>query len=202
MSSMRRLLDQHRLEAALEGGVALDVLAELVERRGADGLQLTARQGRLEDVGGVDRALGRAGADQRVQLVDEQDAVAAVLDLFDDLLEALFELAAVLGARDQRANVQRQQALAQQRLGHVAGGDALGQTFDDGRLANARLADQRGVVLRASRQDLHDALDLLVAADDRVELAGARGGRQVHAQLVDDRRLAGLPCGAPWPSCE
>ena len=32
----------HRLEAALERGVLLDVLAVLVERRGADALQLAA----------------------------------------------------------------------------------------------------------------------------------------------------------------
>ena len=74
----RRLLDHDRLEAPLEGGVALDVLAVLVERGRADALQLAARQRRLEDVGRVDRALGRAGADERVQLVDEQDAVAGV----------------------------------------------------------------------------------------------------------------------------
>ena len=79
-----------------------------------------------------------------------------------------------------------------ERLGHVARGDALREALDDGRLADARLADQRRVVLGAPRQDLHDALDLLEAADHRVELAGARGGGQVHAELVDDRRLAGL----------
>ena len=106
------LLDQHGLETALQGRVALDVLAVLVQRGGADALQLAARQGRLEDVGGVDRAFGGAGADQRVQLVDEEHAVAGALNLLDDLLEALFELAAVLGAGDERADVQRQQALA------------------------------------------------------------------------------------------
>ena len=133
-------------------------------------LQLAARQRRLQDVRRIHGALGRARADERVQLVDEQDAVARVLDLFDDLLEALLELAAILRARDQRADVERQQPLAHQRLGHVAGRDALGQPLDDGRLADARLADQRGVVLRAAREDLDDALDLPLAADARVEL--------------------------------
>ena len=188
----RRLLDQDRLEAALQRRVPLDVLAVLVERGRADGLQLAASQRRLEDVRRVHRALGRARADERVQLVDEQHAVAGVLDLFDDLLEALLELAAVLRARHQRADVQRQQALAHQRLGHVARRDALGQALDDGRLADARLADQGRVVLGAPREDLDDPLDLLDATDDRVELVGARGGGQVHAELVDDRRLAGF----------
>ena len=109
----RRLLDHDRLEAALEGRVALDVLAVLVERGGADALQLAAGQRRLEDVGGVDRAFGGAGADERVQLVDEEDRVVGVAQLLDDLLEALLELAAVLGAGDERADVERQDALVE-----------------------------------------------------------------------------------------
>ena len=72
----RGRIDDDRLEAALERAVLLDVLAVLVERRRADALQLAARQRRLEHVGRVDRAFGRAGADERVQLVDEQDDAA------------------------------------------------------------------------------------------------------------------------------
>jgi hypothetical protein len=57
----RGLGDLDRLEPALEGGVLLEVLAVLVERRRADGLQLAAGEHRLEDRRGVDRALGGAG---------------------------------------------------------------------------------------------------------------------------------------------
>ena len=70
-----RRLDLDRLEAALERGVLLDVLAVLVERGRADALQLAAGQRGLDDVGGVHRAFGRAGADDGVQLVDEEDDV-------------------------------------------------------------------------------------------------------------------------------
>jgi hypothetical protein len=73
--------------------------------------------------------------------------------LFDDLLEPFLELAAVHGAGHQAAHVQHEQALVEQRLGHVAVDDALRQPFDDGRLAHARLADQRGVVLGAAAQE-------------------------------------------------
>ena len=116
----RGLLDHHRLEAPLEGRVPLDVLAVLVERGRADALELAARQRRLEDVGGVDGALGGAGADERVQLVDEEDRVARAAQLLDDLLEPLLELAAVLGARHERADVERQDALVRERLRDVA----------------------------------------------------------------------------------
>ena len=170
-----RLVDEDGLEAPLEGGVLLDVLAVLVERRRADGVQLAAGEHRLQQVGGVHRALGRARADDRVQLVDEQDDLAVgVLDLLEDGLEPLLELAAELGARDQRAEVERDDALVLEALGHVAAHDALGEPLDDGRLADARLADQHRVVLRPTGQDLDDAADLLVAADDRVELARPR----------------------------
>ena len=58
-----------------------------------------------------------------------------------------------------------------QRLGDVAGDDALGEALDDRGLADAGLADQHRVVLGAAGEDLDDAADLVVAADDRVELA-------------------------------
>src|SRR5439155_3160741 len=113
------------LEAALQRAVALEVLAVLVERRRADRLQLAAREGRLEDGGGVDRALRGTRADEIVELVDEQDDVAALGDLLHHLLEALLELAAVLRARDQRGEVERVDLLVLQQLRHVAVRDAL-----------------------------------------------------------------------------
>jgi hypothetical protein len=106
-----RLLDEDRLEAALERSVLLDVLAVLVERRGADGAQLTAGEHRLQQVGGVDGALGGAGPDDRVELVEEQDDAALALGhLLEDGLQPVLELAAVLGPGDQRADVERDHA--------------------------------------------------------------------------------------------
>ena len=103
----------------------------------------------------------------------------ALRDLAEHGLEAVLELAAVLGARHHRADVERDEPLALEALGHVAGDDALGQAFHDGRLADAGLADQHRVVLGAARQHLDHAADLLVAADHGVELALARQIGQV-----------------------
>ena len=73
VSSTVGSLTKDRLEAARQRGVLLDVLAVFVERGRADAMQLAARQRGLQQVGGVHRAVGLAGADQRVHLVDEQD---------------------------------------------------------------------------------------------------------------------------------
>src|SRR5262249_2282444 len=67
---------------------------------------------------------------------------------------------------------------------------------DDRGLADARLADEHGIVLLAPREDLHDPLDLGLAADDRVELALLGLLREVPAELIEElRRLRLLPRG-------
>src|SRR5262249_10642677 len=118
------------------------------------------------------------------------DLPLRVLDLVEDGLQALLELAAVLRPCDQRADVERPHALALQPFGNVARDDALREPFGDRRLADARISDQDGVVLRSARQHLDDAADLLVAADDRVELAVLGRRREVAAELLE--RLVGL----------
>ena len=92
-------------------------------------------------------------------------------DLLQHGLEPVLELAAVLGAGDQRADVERDHAPVAQRVGDVARDDALGEPLDDRGLADAGLADQHGVVLGAPREHLDHAPDLVVAPDHRVELA-------------------------------
>ena len=162
----------------------------ILGRRGrADAADLAARQRRLEDVGGVERAFGRSGADQRVQLVDEHDDVRVLGQLLHDRLEALFELAAVLGAGDDQRDVERQDALVGQEVRHVAVDDLLRQPLDDRRLADAGLADEHGVVLGAAAQHLLHALELVVAADQRIELVLHRRLGEVAAELGQQRRL-------------
>jgi len=170
-----RLGDHDRLKAALEGGVLFDVLAVVVEGGGADALELAASERGLEDVGGVNSAFGGAGANEHVHLVDEENAVASALQLLDDLLEALLELAAVLGASNERADIQGDETAVEEHLRDFAARDALRESLDDCSLTDAGLTDEDRVVLGAAREDLDDALDLLLAADDGVELVGARG---------------------------
>ena len=187
----RGLAHEHGLEAALQRGVLLNGGAVLVERGGADQAQLAPGQHGLDHLPGVHGALGRTGADDRVQLVDEGDDLAlGVGDLLEHRLQALFELAPVLGAGHHGAQVERDDALALQALGHVALDDAVGQPLDDGRLAHAGLADEDRVVLGAARQHLDHPADLLVAADDRVELALA--GRLGEVAPVLGQGLVGL----------
>ena len=123
--------------------------------------------------------------DEGVDLVDEQDDVAAGADLLEDLLQALLEVTAVARPGDERAEVERVELLVLEGLGDLAADDRLGQALDDGGLADAGLADQHRVVLGAAAQHLHDPLDLLLAPDDRVELGLAGRLGEVAAELVE-----------------
>ena len=189
----RRNLDG--LEAALERAVLFDGLAELGRRGRADALDFAARQRRLQDIGGVERTFGRTGAHQGVQLVDEDDGVLILHQLLHDGLQALFELAAILGAGHDQGKIQRQDALVGQERRHVALGDALGQAFHDGGLAHARLADQHRVVLGAAAQDLDHALQFVIAADQRIERVVHGGLGQVAAEFGQQRAFLGAVGG-------
>jgi hypothetical protein len=97
-----------------------------------------ARAG-LEQIGRVHGAFGLARADERVHLVDEEhDLARRVADLLEHGLEAVFELTAELGARDQRAQIEGHEALALQAFGHVSGDDALGEALGDRRSCRRR----------------------------------------------------------------
>ena len=183
-------LDEHLLEAAFEGRVLLDILAVLVQRRGADALDRAACQGGFEHVAGVEAASGAAGAHDGVYLVDEDDDLRMLLQLGEDGLHALLELAAVLRACHQAGQVEAQQALAVERARHLSRGDLHGQSFGQGALAHAAFADQHGVVLLAAAQDLRHALQLALAAHDGVQLALLRHLGQVAAEVVQRRRAA------------
>ena len=78
-------------------------------------------------------------------------------------------------------------------LGDVARDDALGEALDDGGLADAGLADQHRVVLRAAGQHLADAADLAVAPDHGVELALAGTVGEVDPELLEGALLLLLP---------
>ncbi len=159
----------HGLEAALEGTVLFDGLAVFARRSGADALDFAARKSRLQNIGGVERTFGRACAHQRVELINKDDGVLILHQLFHDGLEALFELAAILGSSNDQRKVEREDALVGQERRHVAIGDALGEAFHNGGFADARFADQNGIVFGAAAQNLDHTFELVIASDQRIQ---------------------------------
>ena len=190
-------LDFDRLEAAFEGGILLDVFAVFVERGRADALQFAAGKGGLDDVRGVHRPFGRAGADDGVKLVDEKDDVLALADFIHHRLDALLELPTVFGPGHHKSEVEGDDAFVAEEFGHVAGHDFLGQAFGDGSFAHAGFTDENGVVFRAAAEDLDDALDLAAASDDGIHVALFGHIVEVAAEGAEGGCLDLLAAAAP-----
>ena len=101
-----RRVHVNRLKPTLQGPVFLNVLAIFIKGRRPDTLNFTTRQRRFEHVGGINRPFGRAGPDQGVQLINEQNHVAGLGNFFHDHLESFFKLSAVLRAGHERPQIQ------------------------------------------------------------------------------------------------
>src|SRR5690606_3858572 len=120
----------HGLEPPLKRRVPLDMLLVLLKSGRADNMQVAAGKRGLKHVARIHGALGGAGAYHGVYLVDKEYYLAfGALYLLHYRLKPLLKLAAVLGARNKRAEVKRHQVLLAQALGAVAGGNALGQAL-------------------------------------------------------------------------
>ena len=174
-----RLDDVDLLEPARKGAILFENAAVFMERGRTDTAQLARRQRWLDQVGRIHRAAtGRAGADDRVDFVDEQHRARNLLHRGQHGFQALLEITAILGAGDQCAQIQRVDDRVGEHLGDLAIDDPLGQTFGQRGLADASLADVERIVLAAPAQDLDRALDFVGAADQRIDLAR-------HGQLIE-----------------
>ena len=134
-----------------------------------------------EHVAGVDRALGLAGADHGVQLVDEEDdrpsSCAVVPSTF-------FRRSSNSPRYLAPASSSAMSSTSTRLSFSVSGTSPLTMRCAGPRRwrsCRRRLADQHRVVLGAPLQHLDGAADLVVAADHRVELAlGALGEVSVY----------------------
>ena len=166
----RRLDHVDLLEAPCERVVLFENAAVFVVGRGTDAADLAVGEHRLDEVRGVHHAAGSGtGADDGVDLIDEENRPGLLLQLRDHALQALLEIAAILGAGDERAHVEGENRAVGEHLRHLALDDEPRKTFRDRGLADAGFPDVEGIVLAAAAQDLDRALDLELAADQRID---------------------------------
>src|SRR5271169_107890 len=178
------------LETPLERTVFLNRFPVLSWSGCADALNLAARQCRLQNVRRIERTLGRARADQRMELINEDDGILRLHQLFHDGFQPLFELSAIFRSSNNQGEIERKNSLVCEERWNLAVGDALRQAFNDSRLAHAGLTNQHRIVLGAAAQNLDHTLELPVAADQRIQLAVHRGLREVARKFAQQRGLA------------
>src|SRR6185437_12740079 len=187
----RRLGHVDLLEAPRQRMILFEDHAVLVIRGRAYALERAGRQRGLQQVRRVERAArGRSRADDRMDLVDEQDRPRIFSQLLEHGLQPLLEVAAVLRPGEERAHVERVDDEILEHLRNVAVVDAARESLGDRGLADAGFPDQQRIVLAPAAQDLDDALQLVLAPDQRVDLAGL--GQMIEVDRVRVERAGRL----------
>jgi len=111
-------------------------------------------------------------------------------------LEALFTLAAILCAGNERAHIKGKEFAPLEALGYVALHYAEGQAFYDGGFAHASLAYEHRVVLGAARENADNAAYFGIAANDRIHLALAGSLHKVSVRTCSGPQRC--PPGVRW----
>ena len=119
------LADVDWLETPLKCSVLLDMFTVLFCRSCADDLDFSTRQRRLKDRRSIDGALCGAGANDGVNLVNEEDVILGFLQLSNNLLHAVLKLTAILGTSYQTCQVERPDLLSAQNVRDVARSNEL-----------------------------------------------------------------------------
>ena len=164
-------LNHDFLEAAFESAVFLNIDAVLIERCSADTLNLATGKCRFEHVCSVHRALSIACAYNRVNLVDKKYDVGILGEFIENRLYALLKFAAVFCAGYNRSHIKRNHTLVVKNTRNLALGDTQSKTFDDGRLADAGLTDEHGIIFLAAAENLRETLNLDLTAHDGIKSA-------------------------------
>ena len=113
----------------------------------------------------------------------------------DHRLEALLEIAAEARAGQQRARVEREHLGALQQIGHVVVEQPRGEPSASAVLPTPASPTNTGLFFRRRQRISIVRCSSCGAADQRIELAGARARRQVHrvgAERILRRRAAAL----------
>ena len=187
----RRFSHRDGLEATFQSRITLDVFAVLVKGGGSDALKLSSRQGRLENVGGVDGSFSCTSTDQSVDFVDDEDHIACGLDLLHDFFEAFFKFTPVFRAGNKESYIEGQNPLVFEDVWNITLLNPLSEPFGNRCLADTWLADQNRVVLRASSEDLNHPIDFVMATNNRIKLGFAGELGEVVAELIKSRCFGG-----------
>ena len=195
------LVDVDLLKAPRQRAVFLEVLTEFFVRGRPHAAQLAALQAGLEQVARIHRAArGGSGTDDGVDLVDEEHRVGLFLQRLQHGLDAVFEVAAVAGTRQQGAHIEREDFGIFEGVGYFAGHDLARQPFGEGGLADSRFAHKQRVVLATTTQHVNGAQDFFFAPHQRVESALFGFDAEVGAKRRE-RVAAAAVCvvvASPW----
>ena len=166
----RGLGDVYLLKTAHNALAFREIAVVFVVGSASDEADVASFEIRLEHVGGIVGTVVAAGTDHIVYLVDVDDGFAFLLHALHHLLDAPFEVAAILCARQHCTHVHHIYLAVLKTFGYFSVDDATCQPVDECRFAYTRLTDMQGVVLVFAAEHLNGALQLAFTPNEGVGL--------------------------------
>ena len=123
-----------------------------------------------------------------MNLINIDDGVAFLGGSFHHHLDALFEVAPILGAGKHLSHVHAIDACSLETIRHLILVDELGKTINQGCFTYARFADVKRIVLLGTTEHLDGSIQFLLSADKRIMLLHLI--RDAGNQLVPILRLS------------
>ena len=154
------------LKTAAQRVVFVENGAVFIISSGTDAAQLPLGQRRLEQIGSIHGAARHAArADNGVDFVHKQHRIRNSGQLLQHRFHTRFEIAAVFGARQQCAHVERKHRRAFQSVRHLAVDNLMCQALGQRGFAHTGFAHQQRIIFAAAAQHLHQPLHFVLAAD-------------------------------------
>ncbi len=169
----RRLIDVNLLETTNQCPVFLEELTIFLIGGRTDATDCAGRQSRFQQVRCIHCTARRgACANHRMNFVNKQNRSRIIFELFHNLFQALFEIAAIAGPCKQRTHVERKNCGISECFRHFALNDTLGQTFGNRSLTDPRITHVEWVVLGPTAKNLNSAADFTVTTNQRIDTPG------------------------------
>ncbi len=166
----------------------------LVERGGPDAVEFPPCQHGFQDIACIHGSLSSSGTYHRMKLIDKEDDMAlGLLNLLEDSLQPFLKLAPILGTGNQGSHVKSNEATILQALRDVSPNHSQGEALHNSRFADPGLPNQDRIILRPPGKDLDDPSDLLIPADNGIELS--MGCHIGQISTVALQRLVGILWG-------
>ncbi|OPZ98192.1 MAG: hypothetical protein BWY70_01294 [Bacteroidetes bacterium ADurb.Bin408] len=165
-----RFVHQHRLKTAFESFIVFEIFLIFLERSGAYSPQFAFGQGRLKNIGGIERPIRSASPNKGMYFINKKNNLPiGGHHFFNDCLEPFFKLAFVLSPGNKRPHVKRENHLRLQVLGHIALDYTVGKALGNGCFSYTRLTNKDRIVLGTARQYLQYPPDFFLTSNHRVK---------------------------------
>ena len=106
-----------------------------------------------------------------MNLIDKQNGIRLFLKPGQNPLQARFEIAAKLCAREQRSHIECVDNGILQCIGDLATGNLQSQSLGDGRFSHSWIADVDRIVLAPTAKHMDGSFDLVFPADQGIDIS-------------------------------